>query len=71
MFFTVQFHVSEPRRAVSDVSLLQDDAEEAVESGLILDESCSGILFAGLDRHTEDWSVEPRCVSHMIPHSLC
>lgn len=56
--------------AVSDVRLLQDGAEEAVESGLILDESCSGILFAGLDRHTEDWSVEPRCVSHMIPHSL-
>ncbi|XP_048008610.1 cyclic AMP-responsive element-binding protein 3-like protein 4 isoform X2 [Megalobrama amblycephala] len=39
----------------------QDGAEEAVESGLILDESCSGILFAGLDRHAEDWSVEPRC----------
>lgn len=46
--------------------MLQDGAggaEEAVESGLILDESCSGILFAGLDRHTEDWSIEPRCVS--------
>ncbi|XP_016354623.1 cyclic AMP-responsive element-binding protein 3-like protein 4, partial [Sinocyclocheilus anshuiensis] len=35
------------------------DAEEVLESGLLLEES--GILYAGLERHTEEWSVEPRC----------
>ncbi|XP_016414489.1 cyclic AMP-responsive element-binding protein 3-like protein 4 [Sinocyclocheilus rhinocerous] len=42
-----------------DVKSTERDAEEVLESGLLLEES--GILYAGLERHTEDWSVEPRC----------
>ncbi|XP_042629239.1 cyclic AMP-responsive element-binding protein 3-like protein 4 [Cyprinus carpio] len=41
-----------------DVKPTERDAEEVLESGLLLEESCSGILYAG---HTEEWSVEPRC----------
>lgn len=36
-------------------------AAEAVESTLILDQSCSGVLYGGLDTHSEQWSVEPHC----------
>ncbi|XP_067303837.1 cyclic AMP-responsive element-binding protein 3-like protein 4 [Pseudorasbora parva] len=32
---------------------------EAVE--LILDQSCAGVVYGGLDTHTEEWSIEPRC----------
>ncbi|XP_052473704.1 cyclic AMP-responsive element-binding protein 3-like protein 4 [Carassius gibelio] len=39
-----------------DVKSTERDAEEVLESGLLLDESCSGILYAG---HTEEWSVQP------------
>ncbi|KAL1258513.1 hypothetical protein QQF64_009090 [Cirrhinus molitorella] len=44
-----------------DVKSTERDAEEVLESGLLLEESCSGILYTGLDRHTEEWSVEPHC----------
>lgn len=35
--------------------------EEVVSSELLLDQSCSGLLFADLEKHTEDWSVQPHC----------
>ncbi|XP_050986859.1 cyclic AMP-responsive element-binding protein 3-like protein 4 [Labeo rohita] len=44
-----------------DVKSTERDAEEVLESGLLLEESCSGILYAGLEQHTEEWSVEPHC----------
>ncbi|RXN05089.1 cyclic AMP-responsive element-binding 3 4 isoform X2 [Labeo rohita] len=39
-----------------DVKSTERDAEEVLESGLLLEESCSGILYAGLEQHTEEWS---------------
>ncbi|XP_077086099.1 cyclic AMP-responsive element-binding protein 3-like protein 4 [Siphateles boraxobius] len=42
----------EPDIGSEDVKYTERDAEEAVESGLILDD---GVLYS------EDWSVEPRC----------
>lgn len=43
-----------------DVKSTERDAEEVLESGLLLEES-GGILYAELETHTEDWSVQPRC----------
>ncbi|XP_043112838.1 cyclic AMP-responsive element-binding protein 3-like protein 4 [Puntigrus tetrazona] len=41
------------------VKSTERDAEEVLESGLLLEES--GLLHAGLKRHAEEWSVEQRC----------
>nr|XP_021322460.1 cyclic AMP-responsive element-binding protein 3-like protein 4 [Danio rerio] len=35
--------------------------EEVVASELLLDQSCPGLLFADLEKHTEDWSLQPHC----------